>query len=252
MTSRRLVGGSTLLLALAALLVVPLAGQWLALLVGVTGVAVAIGSEVMARLHPDFGSARGRKLDGFWIGPGLSVVAAALAASQAEPNVARVLGLSGAAVLALLLVAQDRELAGQGGDRLLSLAYAVVLYLGAFALFVTLYSQRDQVVLSTLGVGWAAALLGLALYRPTGAPIRRAWLYAGLSGLCLAEMVLVAEFWISGGLLGGAFLLLFFYVVAGLVQAHFEGSLNSRLVAEYTVVGALGLGLIIWASPWRG
>ena len=53
-------------------------------------------------------------------------------------------------------------------------------------------------------------------------------------------------------LLGGAFLLLFFYVAAGLVQAHFEGSLTSRLVAEYTVVGALGLGLIIWASPWRG
>jgi hypothetical protein len=252
MTSRRLVGGGTLLLALVALLVVPLAGQWLSLLVAVTGIAVAIGSEVAARLHPDFGRARGRKLDSFWIGPGLSVVAAALAASQAEPTVARVLGLFGAALVALLLVAQDRELAGQGDGRLLSLASAVVLYLVAFALFVTLYSQRDQVLLGSLGVGLAATLLGLALYRPSGAPIRRAWIYAGLSGLCVAEMGLVAEFWISGGLLGGAFLLLFFYVAAGLVQAHLEGSLTSRLVAEYTVVGALGLGLIIWASPWRG
>ncbi len=56
--------------------------------------------------------------------------------------------------------------------------------------------------------------------------------------------------WVATGLLGGAFLLLFFYVTAGLVQALLDGALDRRLLLEYLCVGLVGLVLILSTSPW--
>lgn len=249
---RRYVSGwGTVLVALAGLLAAPLAGGQLALLAVTTALAVGAGAEAHARLHPRFGRIGGRKLDGFWIGPALVALAGALVAGRLEEPLGRTAAVVGALLVGVLLFAQDRELASGEEERWTPLAYALVLYLVAFVLFVVAYGNRDPVWLAALAAGACGVLLGVALFRPSRAQTRRVWLFAGLIGLGVAELTLALTFWIPGGLLGGAFLLLYFYVSAGLIQALLDGSLSGRLALEYGVVGLVGLALILSTSPWR-
>jgi hypothetical protein len=250
---RYISGWGTMLVALAGLLAAPLAGTQLPLLAASTALAVAVGAEAHARLHPRFGRLGGRLLEGYWIGPALTALAAALLAGRLDEPYSRAVPIIGALLVGVLLFAQDRELADSGGseERWTPLAFALVLYLVAFVAFVLLYSQREPVWLAAPASGLAAALLAAAIFRPSGAPQRRSWLFALLIGLCVAELTAALGFWIPAGLLGGAFLLLYFYVAAGLIQALLDGTLNSRLAVEYGIVGLVGLALILSTSPWR-
>src|SRR5215216_1230732 len=248
---RLISGWGTAAVALAGMLAAPLAGAQLTALALTTAAAVGVGAEAHARLHPRFGPAGSRRLDGFWIGPALAALAAVLTAGRLEAALARVVPFLGALLVGALLFAQDRELDDHSEERWTALAYALILYLIAFVLFVVIYGWRDPLILSALGCGVCAALLAAALYRPTRARRRRVWLFAGLTGLCVAELTLAVGAWIVAGLLGGAFLLLYFYVAAGLIHAHLDGSLDTRLVIEYGFVGLIGLVLIISTTPWR-
>ena len=107
------------------------------------------------------------------------------------------------------------------------------------------------IALAALCTGSCTTLLGAALFRPTRAQLARVWLFAALSGLCVAELTAALNFWLVAGLVGGSFLLLYFYVTAGLIQALLDGSLDSRLVVEYGLVGLIGLILIVSTTPWR-
>ena len=248
---RYISGWGTMLVALAGLLAAPLAGGQLPILALTTSVAVGAGAEAHARLHPRFGRIGGRLVEGYWIGPALAALAAALLAGRLDEPLARAAPYVGALLVGVLLFAQDQELAEAGEERWTPLAFALVLYLVAFVLFVIVYSQRDPLPLAALACALCATLLGAALFRATGASPRRVWLFAGLIGLCVAELTLALSFWIPAGLLGGAFLLLYFYVAAGLLQALLDGSLSGRLAVEYGVVGLVGLALILSTSPWR-
>ena len=68
-----------------------------------------------------------------------------------------------------------------------------------------------------------------------------------LAALIVAETTWALNYWPVAGLVGGAFLLLTFYVFAGLLLAIQEGGIDRRVVVEYGVVGVLGLAVIGWA-----
>jgi hypothetical protein len=238
--------------ALAGLLAAPLAAGQLSLLAFSTALAVGIGAEAHARLHPGFSRSTARFAAGFWIGPALAVLAAALTAARLEDGMSRVLPLVGTLAVALLIFAQDRELSGPSEERWTPLAYALILYLTSFALFVVIYDLRAPIALLALVTGVCAALLSAALFRPTRAQPGRIWLLAALTGLCVMQLDLALGLWIEASLLVGAFLLLYFYVSTGLLQAFLDGSLDGRLAAEYGFVGLVGLLLILSATPLRG
>jgi hypothetical protein len=241
----------TVVAAFAGLWAVPLAGPQLPLLALSTAIAVAVGAEAHARLHPRFGPRGGRRLAGYGLGPALAALAAALAGGRLDGSFALAAPVVGALLIAVLLFAQDRELDDHREDRWTPLAYALILYLVAFVLFVVIYSVRDPILLTNISAAICAALLAAALYRPSGSRLDRTWLYAGLTGLCIGELTMALGSWIAVGLLGGAFLLLFFYVAAGLIHSLLDGSLTGRLVMEYSFVGLVGLALILSTSPWR-
>jgi hypothetical protein len=46
------------------------------------------------------------------------------------------------------------------------------------------------------------------------------------------------------GTAGGLFLLLVFYVITGLARQHLAGRLPRRVIAEFTIVSIIGLGLL--------
>jgi len=244
-------GWGTALVALAGLLAAPISGSQLIPLAFTTAFTVGLGAEAHVRLHRRFGPLRGRLHEGYWIAPALTALAAALAAGRSEAIATRIVPFVGALLVGALLVAQDRELDGHPEERWTPLAFALVLYLAAFTLFVVIYSSRLPVALAALANGGCALLVGSALFRPSGAQRPRIWLLAALTGLCVAELTIVLSFWIVSGLVGGSFLLLYFYVSAGLIQALLDGSLDGRLALEYGLVGFIGLALIVSTTPWR-
>jgi hypothetical protein len=249
--ARRITAAGTIVAAFAGFWAAPLAGTQLSLLALSTALAVGVGAEAHARLHPRFRLRDGHQVTGFGLGPAMTAAAAALTAGRLEPPLTQAVPFVGALFVGMLLLAQERELSEQHEERWTPLAAALILYLAAFVLFVTIYAGRESTLQAVIGTGLSAVLIGVALLRPTGARMRRVWLFAGLIGLGVAELAFVLGTWITAGLLGGAFLLLYFYVAGGLIQSLLEGTLSTRLVVEYSLVGLVGLVLILSTSPWR-
>jgi uncharacterized protein DUF5656 len=247
---RQLSGWGTVAVTLGGLMAAPLAGSLLAPLILITALVVGAGAEAHARFHPRFSAVGSPYVGSFWIGPALAVLAAALAATRLEVNLARGVSPLAAALVGVLLFAQDRELDSRE-ERWTPLAFALILYLAAFVLFALTYGPRDSVALSVLGCGASSMLLSAALFRPTRAPPRRVWLFAALIGLCVGQLALALSTWVASGLVGGAFLLLYFYVAAGLVNALLDRSLDTRLAIEYGLVALLGLVFIVLSNPLR-
>ncbi len=74
-------------------------------------------------------------------------------------------------------------------------------------------------------------------------------LLAGMTALLAAEVTWVLGYWPVGGLIGGALLLLGFYVLVGLLQCIRDNSLSRSTVLEYGAVGIVGFLAILIAVP---
>src|ERR687884_135514 len=135
---RQLSGWGTVATALAGLLAAPLAGSQLMPLALATSIAVGAGAEATVRLHPRFGP---------------------VAAGRLEGGVGRVAPYVGALLVGALLFAQDRELDDRGNERWTPLAFALILYLVAFGLFVIIYGAGLPIAVAAPTIGLCGALL---------------------------------------------------------------------------------------------
>jgi hypothetical protein len=263
---RQVVGWSTPALALVALFAIQFAarreevlGFWIgALLVAVIGVAIGVAAEYHARLHPAFVNLSERLGYTLWILPGLLMWAAGLALVLWRPDdllLARGLPLVGALLVGLAVFAQDREIAISDNSaepaalpkQLLSL----LTYLAAFGLFTLVYQIKERSLISATTTACVSALLSLVLLRGAGAPRQRTMLYAGLIGLALGEVTWALNYWVVRELVGGAVLLLIYYVLVGLIEIVLRAELSRRLLAEYLGVGIVGFLFILSTAPWR-
>lgn len=123
-------------------------------------------------------------------------------------------------------------------------------YLVAFELFSAIYSTKARALMSATAVFAVGALISLDLLRGTERSVQRTWLYSGIIGLVLAQLAWALNYWVISGMAGGLLLLLFFYVVTGIVQNHLLGHLTPRLMAEFAFVALIGLALVLAAGPW--
>jgi hypothetical protein len=263
---RQVVGWSTPALALIALFVIQFAARredllsfWVgALLVAIIGVAIGVAAEYHARLHPAFAKVSERLSYTLWILPGLLVWAAGLALVLWRPDdlfLARGLPLVGAVLVGLAVFAQDREVAvadetGQSATlpkQLLSL----LTYLAAFGLFTLVYQIKERSLISATTTAFVAGILSLVLLRGAGAARQRTVLYAILIGLSLGEVTWALNYWVVRELVGGAVLLLIYYVIVGLIEIVLRAELSRRLLAEYLGVGIVGFLFILSTAPWR-
>jgi hypothetical protein len=263
---RQVVGWSTPALALVALFAIQFAarsedllGFWLgAMLVAIIGIAVGVAAEYHARLHPSFSKVGERLSYTLWILPGLLMWAAGLALVLWRPDdllLARGLPLFGALLVGLAVFAQDREIAiaddtGEPATlpkQLLSL----LTYLAAFGLFTLVYQIKERSLISATTTAFVAAVLSLVLLRGAGAARQRMILYAVLIGLSLGEVTWALNYWVVRELVGGAVLLLIYYVVVGLTEIVLRAELSRRLLAEYLGVGIVGFLFILSTAPWR-
>lgn len=162
-----------------------------------------------------------------------------------------VMGMAAAAGILLLSLGEalrpDRRLSQHG--RFVS---NLIFYLMVYILFALIYQTKLRGLITATSAGGIALLGGLELLRagPEGRRLdRKLGGLAALGGLIIGEVAWVLGYWPVGGLVGGALLLLSFYVMVGLLQGIRDGSLSRNLLLEYGVVGAAGLLVILFAIP---
>jgi hypothetical protein len=260
---RHVVGWSGPVIALAGLFVVqfvalalgPLAGVGLVLAVAL---AVGAAAELHGRQHPRFPMTAGRIGLTLWILPALVALTVGLGIVAWQPDdvlLARGLPIVGALLAGLAVLAQDRELEradeyGEGGAwarQLLSL----LTYLTAFGAFTLIYQTKERSLVTATATALVAGLLSLVLLRGAAAPRARTLLYAALTAVAAGQVTWALNYWVVRELVGGAVLLLLFYVLVGLNEVILRGDLTRRLLAEYVAVGTIGFLLILSTGPWR-
>lgn len=124
------------------------------------------------------------------------------------------------------------------------------VYVTALVVLVTIYTSRLRSVLSATGVLGATYLLALELLRVEGNLTARTWLYAGVTGVVMAELTWALNYCAIDARVGGAALLLAFYAITGLAQQHLWGRLTRRVVIEYGAVSLAGLLLLSGYHAW--
>ncbi len=123
----------------------------------------------------------------------------------------------------------------------------VITYIVALLLFLFLYGTRLRSLLSATGAALASGALALELFRQPNQRVGRIWLYAVVVAGVLGELTWALNYYTVDMRLGGAFLLLVFYALTGLVQQYLWGRLTRYVAVEYGLVcvaGLISLGLV--------
>lgn len=222
-------------------------------LIAAVAMVVGMGAYLIGRTHPSF-LALGRAYTWTlwvpavaWFVAGAALLRVGTFGSGLGPAIVATLLLGG------LLAAQHRELQLTAGNRrgaefLVSLG----AFVSAFALFGVLTLAREHGPLAALGAAVVAALLAVVPLRRAVAEDSRTALYAGVVGLIVGQVAWALTYWVTPAIVGGAFLLLLFYVLVGVSEAVLDRSFGRRVLVEYGVVGACGLVLIASVGPWQG
>ncbi len=183
-----------------------------------------------------------------WIAPGLLGVSSLWLVQMIPQENQLWMVAASAAALALLLVSLKASLTPT--DRFHRQARFVanlMLYLIVFVLFALIYHTKERSLFTATAIGVVALLAALEVLRlGQGAP-GAGWKLGLLAALVVSETTWALNYWPVSGLVGGAMLLLTFYVFAGLILAIQEGGIQRRMVAEYCSVGAAGLLVVAWA-----
>lgn len=240
----------------------PITVSWL--LIASLVVIASTGADVFIRAHPQMqarylptlrlGPLALELAPGFWILPSFAIVASfaffrLFSATLEMTAFIIALVAAGGLLLATLLgqhYALDRRPAQRHTARLALQAIALLL---AFGVFSAVYYARLRTLYSAALIGASGTLLSYALLQ--WAPPRRGLLLlAAMVGLTLAEATWALNYWAAPFLLGGALLLVVFYVVSGLLQSQLEGALTRRVMLEYGLLGA-GLFVAVLVAVFR-
>jgi hypothetical protein len=223
-----------------------LPGRWLvgALLVIMTGAGVDSIVQSYPGVH---GGARGYTLT-FW-GLPCTLVLVSLIILPLSPNVVLWLGalaLTGL-LLSLVVTAQYYTIEGQGrGVAIARWGLSLAAYGGVFVLFGLTYGARVRSLLSATAISFCATIVAAELLRPASPerPVRRTWLYSAVVGLVLGEVAWALNHVSLSAVAGGLFLLLVFYLLSAMAKQYLSRQLTRAVIAEFIVVGILGLGLL--------
>jgi len=126
------------------------------------------------------------------------------------------------------------------------LALQIITFLLAFGCFSAVYNAKLRTLYSASLIGAAGALLAYELLRWTRS--RSPVVLGLLVGVTLGEVTWALNYWAAPFLLGGALMLVVFYITTSLLQHQAEGSLERRLLLEYGVLGSLLLAAVVWAT----
>ncbi len=126
--------------------------------------------------------------------------------------------------------------------------HTLVVHGVALVTLAMIYINKLRSLYSGTAVLLLAGLLLLQLSEAEDIPLDRRVLYAVVGGLVLGEITWALNYWRATGWLGGAVLLVFFYLLAGVILVRMQRGVLVRDVLEYGVVAALAFGVLVWAA----
>ncbi|HEX2923267.1 MAG TPA: hypothetical protein VHS28_04490 [Chloroflexota bacterium] len=183
-----------------------------------------------------------------WIAPGLLAVSGVWLVQMIPPANQLWMAVAAAVAMALLLVSLKASLSPSDRfHRQARFAANLILYLIVFVLFALIYHTKERSLFTATSIGVVSLLAALEVLRLSQGTPGSGWQLGLLVALVVSETTWALNYWPVSGLVGGAMLLLTFYVFAGLVLAIQEGGIERRMVAEYCSVGAAGLLVVAWA-----
>jgi hypothetical protein len=122
----------------------------------------------------------------------------------------------------------------------------LLMYVLAFGMYTIIYMTKVRSFFTATAVALMTILVAFEMFQ---APQRNVWrvgLYAIVCALIVGQVTWVLNYWVIGGLTGGAFLLLVLYSMTGVVRAYLADRMEPRLIAEYVAV--LGMGFVAVAA----
>ena len=188
---------------------------------------------------------------GFWILPAFSVITSFTffrLFNSGLQMLAFVLALIATGVLLLAsLVAQHYSMDRQPEVRQVALMVLQGLaLLMAFGLFSAIYYARMRTLYAAVLVGSSGALLAYAQLQWSQVRTNLGLLSLTV-GFVLIQALWALNYWSAPFLLGGAMLLVIFYVITGMLQIALSESKSRRGYWEYAVIGGLLIFSIIIA-----
>lgn len=209
------------------------------------GLAMA-GTDTVIRSHPALPDTRLTYLATFWMLPGLLVMVAIQTLGLAPNAVAWAASLVGVGLLLwLTIMAEFRQVSpARISYRWAGLWRQLMGYGLALILFIAIYHPRTRSALSATGVLLISGMIALALLRYEAATISQTWLFASIIGLSMGQITWALNYWRVSTLQGGLVLLLIFYILVGLAQQRFLGSLSRRALWEFGAVALVALVVI--------
>ena len=121
----------------------------------------------------------------------------------------------------------------------------VLTYIAAFGFFAVVYNFDIELLPAAFAVGLFSLLLAIEVFREAEADAYRALAFSAVIGIVVAEARWALYFIPLDGFLAAVLLLLVFYQATGLIQHYLTGHLNRTIAAEFTLVTALGLAVVI-------
>lgn len=234
---------------LSSALDVHVSGYWIIILALV--IVASAGADMLIRSHPRLTDRRLRATSIAWILPGLTVLAAGwlLEATPNWPLWWTGLIITGAAFGAVV----SAEYALIGAENPASsrprLFLNITAYLLILILYAAIYQARSRSLITVTATFLTSSLIALDLLRTASPRLGHAALLSGLVGLVMAECSWALNYWRAGVGTVSLLSLLIFYVAVGLAAQHELDKLSPTILAEFAIVTALGIGLLIVFHP---
>ena len=220
------------------------------------------GADVFIRAHPQMqtrtlptirlGKFEIEVAPGFWILPSMVIVTSfaffRLFSAPLEMLAAMAALIVAGVLLLATLIAQHYALDRRPEvQRMARLALQAVTFLLAFGIFSAVYYARIRTLYSASMIMASGTLLAYTLLQWT--PQRQGrLLLACVVGLTLGEVTWALNYWSAPFLMGGALLLVVFYITTGIIQHQLENRLSKQVMFEYGLLGGVLLAVVVFAA----
>ncbi len=220
-------------------------------LIALVAALMAMGTRYVLAAHPDAPDRLPRPLYLSWVLPSLLGGMVAYLVELAPTEGIWAVGLLWMALVSGLAVAAEFSALSTEDPNYARarLALNILAYLLAFALFYFVYRTRVRSILTASGTMLFAFLVALDLLSVADVTVGRVALYAGVVALLVGEATWAINYWRLGNWTGSLFLLVVFYLSAGVAHQHLLGKLNRWVVLEFVLIAAAALALILAFAP---
>ncbi len=215
-------------------------------------VLVCLCSEMTVRSHPNLPDSSFGYSVTFWILPGVITFFSFIILPNITSWLLRVSFIGLVALLLSLVLSMQYHTMDYSGKMAwpARLTLQVAVYLAALIFYIVISSAPMRALISATSVLAVSAMLSLELIRELESNSKRIWLYALTVGLVMSECKWALNYVKMDARVGGATLLLLYYLATGLTRSMLQKRLSGRVVLEYSFITVFCCSLLLLVSRW--